>query len=98
MAWFNVYFCSHLGPIRFQVLSEFHGNLSHILRTEMEMKRFFSMLKHWVRLDKSWTQEFVNLDAYFRGTGAKQCFEVDDHQGHTEIMKNPSLRSHNEGL
>lgn len=46
------------------------------------MKRFFTMLKHWVRLDKSWTQEFVNLDAYFRGVGAKQSFEVDDNQGH----------------
>lgn len=48
----------------------------------MEMKRFFTMLKHLVRLDKSWTQEFVNLDAYFRGVGAKQSFEVDDNQGH----------------
>ena len=58
----------------------------------MEMKRFFTMLKHWVRLDKSWTQEFVNLDAYFRGIGAKQCFEVDENQGHTEFMKKSSLR------
>ena len=46
------------------------GSKSIFWQTEaMEGKRFFSMIKQWPDVDRSWTMEFLNLDVYFKGQG-----------------------------
>lgn len=34
---------------------------------QVEMKRFFAMLKQWRHIDRAWTLEFLSLDVWMRG-------------------------------
>ena len=46
---------------------------------QVEMKRFFAMLKQWRHIDRAWTLEFLSLDVWMRG-GNKAAIEENTGQ------------------